>query len=591
MKTQRNVKIGLALAACLLIHPRIVWGIVTSSPPENWVVPPGDSILSGTLNLDGVVLIEIEGTDFLNNPVNLGWATGARLKDTNVILTAAHVLDEAKYGATIGGIVVDRIHVYFRFGAPNQSKITIESQSFGSRLDILPGYTRKSLPGGGGRGGYDIGLIDLPWAPISPGYDIDNQSPNAVLSGWPVYLVGKGNFGIGSAVYPADGQTRYSENRYESQDIPEVQNTHTMFGYDFDGPPAYGDTSYWDVHDTTGYGQQGMIAPADSGGPTFTPFGRIIGVHSFGGTVGTDVNYPTIDSSWGEIAADAAVSTPQINVWIRYFAFNSRGWQAAAGGTMMTTSNWYGDALPSGSENADVVIGGTYTLSGPSTGQTFSAAGLTIGDSDGVKDIQHVNGGNITISGDITIDTNGGIYFAYGNITADQLIVKGESIPAGPLYYGLFVWSDYYELGSSSLTVNSIEVGPGGDFVHDWLNPATGTLSAGEMNIANGGRAFFQWDASGIQHVNNDGLLSMGEYVEGNSLAVNTFTQTEYGQTLLLVGPSGGTGDMIADSIAATGAVSLDGQLVFILADGYTPSLYESFTLMTGSPSPAFSAR
>ncbi|MCC6682178.1 MAG: trypsin-like serine protease [Phycisphaeraceae bacterium] len=570
-----------------LINP--VEAIVTSDFAGTHVVTPGS--LAAGFTLDGVAKIETYDEDLPEVIISEGAAT--LLLGGKSVLTAAHLFD---YSVYIGDIDL----TWELPGGNVNFTVSI------SQVDTHLRYTDAIH-------GYDVALIHLTPAQQDavqgvPAYPVGIRNMNVFQQQFVVVGYGEGGHGSSGSDFLSFpyGTKRYGLNRYDDNApaVAGVTNTHVQLGLDFDNGNAGNDFFglFYGIADT-GYGNDEVgLAYGDSGGPTFTALGEIVGVHSYtnsflGGPQRSDVD-TNKNHSWGEYAVDANVTHQAIYDWIDILVYNKIHLRQllTSGPTSMDWDDdetWAYGGSPQNDETAyldtwhdsSVTIAGPGSINGPST--VTNIAGLFVGTGPGVKVLDIAYGAEFNVAGDATIDTNGAVYLPRGAFTADRLIVQGTTAAPGPPVpeAGLFVWTDYYELGSSSLTVNSIEVGPGGDFVHDWLNPATGLLSADELNISGGGRAFFQWDASGITHVTNDGLLSMGEYVEGNSLAVNTFTQTEYGQTLLFIGeyPAPGSGDMIADSIAASGAVSLDGQLVFILADGYTPSLYESDTLLTGS--------
>ncbi len=615
----RQSQICLFAIATSILNGSTALGIVTSDAEGTHIVSTGQIVPPFGLNLDGVVRVQLLGEDlYTGQPASI-WGTGAVLAGGEYILTAAHVVEPVLYTGSLSTFIVDQIIIHYNDdGSPSYSYEDFGGGGFSSRVQDHPSYLPRVLqPWNGVHAGYDVALIRVFDVPVgTPGYTLDPSSKNVQL-GNDVLVAGRGRRGwgaIGETV--RDGLNRVGLNTYESDQVEglmseyfinEYQNEDTMIAYDFERP-GYPDTSYYDNYTTTGWGaDEVMSAHGDSGGPTFGFDSRIIGVHSFQ-LAPFDGTY---NANWGDVGVDAWVGHPEIYNWIRNTVYSARGWGTASNGAMMTAANWYDGTLPSGSETAEVSLGGQYTLSGPSTGQTFSAGGLYIGGSDGVKDIQHVNGGSITISGDITIDTNGCIYFTHGNITADQLIIKGESLPPGPLYYGTFYWEG--NTNPTTLSVNRVIVNEYGAFVHDRGTPLAlpdtdyevhggyietyddafyvtpgksltmsgSTVSTAELRIQSGAEVTVTDAVStaiiSANQVTVQGTLHMDHgRVQGGALTVASGGRLEIG-----IGGTAG-GSEFANCLL-TGGADLAGVLALQLIDSYTPSLYTSIELIEAS--------
>jgi len=177
----------------------------------------------------------------------------------------------------------------------------------------------------------------------------------------------------------------------------------------------------------------------------------------------------------------------------------------------MTQQNGLAPKAPSSTRHVyiDRNVTSPIVVSGPSN--SSSVAALTVGGRPGDKTLDLGGTGSLSVIGDAVADTNGWIVVQRGAFLAGRIVVRNPSAPPGPAtsWRGTFYWTDLNELGSSSVNVDTIRVQYGGDFVNDWLNPSTGTLSANQMDVDFGGRAFFEWNATGIQTINNSGVVSL----------------------------------------------------------------------------------
>lgn len=141
--------------------------------------------------------------------------------------------------------------------------------------------------------------------PVSiPGYQIyrDNSTIGAVVN-----LAGYGKSGRGSTGTTISfGTLRQGENRYDTYwDMPG-----SPYAYDFDdgSPDRDAIGALAGIYNTGTGTQEVMIAPGDSGGPSFYD-GKIIGVHSFGSTFGTPLDIDNVlNASFGEMGGDTRVA-------------------------------------------------------------------------------------------------------------------------------------------------------------------------------------------------------------------------------------------------------------------------------------------
>jgi hypothetical protein len=262
--------VGLALAASVgadpvLPLPGSVAPLLTTvdNPANHTVAPPSF--------FDGVAILSLGGKG----------CSGSLIAGTSLVLTAAHCVSD-DYGniisASSASAGFDSMSGHQQFGALS--------------ISVAPGWN------GDFESGYDLALIRLSGVPTVAGYSLylgDYTGGTVVLAGYGVS--GYGATGIDRDAYPF-GTLRWGTNSYEVVwDIPGYP-----WGFDFDDG----------VHNTFGTLGTGtnevLIVPGDSGGPTFYN-GRIIGVHSFYGRMGTCCDIDgIINGTFGEIGGDTRVA-------------------------------------------------------------------------------------------------------------------------------------------------------------------------------------------------------------------------------------------------------------------------------------------
>ncbi|MEX0886562.1 MAG: trypsin-like serine protease [Phycisphaeraceae bacterium] len=548
--------------------------LVTSNGEDN-IAHPGQPAIDG-LDHHGVARIRASYVI-----AEAGWGTGALLSDGQHVLTAAHVVDDLVrdhgvvdefQGVRIAWVLADGEFVPVDVGL-NAITRHPDYQEIQSNHDIR-----------GPLGGFDVAIIKLP-EPARPEitrYDLID--PGTELLNEKIWMAGYGQTGDGinglNVLSPVGVTKRVGTNRFEimpDPNDPNLANHHTMIGWIFQ--------DNGEEHEVTN-------VRGDSGGPIFL---NIEDEYRIGSVISWSRPEPNAHNFglYGEEGYGVKLTANNVfdpNTTILEWIGDVTGLSASLNGpsgSSFDDANAWAFGTPAGPSAAAYITGdkaGTTIYHGPAASGEIGS--LLVGRGLDVKafDLNHT--GSFVVNGDVTVDTNGQLGLRRGGFVADRLIVQGTTPAPGPPQpeAGLFVWTDLDELGSSSITVTHIDVRAGGDFVHDWLNPNTGTLQADEMHIDDGGRAFFEWHASGIGHLENDGVLSLTTAVVGNQLTVDSFTQSVTGLTHFAVASPSGTG-LAADQIVVTDNVSLDGGIDLELGLGATDTLIhgQTFDIITAS--------
>jgi len=132
------------------------------------------------------------------------------------------------------------------------------------------------------------------------------------------------------------------------------------------------------------------------------------------------------------------------------------------------------------------------------------------------------------------------------------------------------------------LQADRVVVGAGGNFIHDWADPATGTLSAPgggnvDFEVQPGGLAGFDWGGVGLGDVTNSGAFSLGSLQAGDQLVVDGYSQnTGAGIAIYLSSTT-------SDQLTINGTASLAGQLDLFLLGGAAPAIGGSIDILTYS--------
>ena len=238
--------------------------------------------------LDGLARLAI------TRPSGTFGCSGALVGGGHFVLTAAHCVSGSS-----GAVSVTALSATFAAaaGAPIR---TIDP----SAIFLADGWN------GDFRHGSDLALLPLSFPVAATSYEIVRDP--SFGQGQTVMLAGYGRSGNGnqSNAPIGFGTLRFGTNEYDTVwSASDVIGA--PFAFDFDNGTTAQDTIGNVIPQLADLGSgvtEVLIAPGDSGGPSFVN-GRIIGVHSFGGTFGApfDIN-SLLDASFGELGGDVRIA-------------------------------------------------------------------------------------------------------------------------------------------------------------------------------------------------------------------------------------------------------------------------------------------
>ncbi len=268
-----------------------------------------DPVPPGFVTVDGVALDGVVRLDMTVPGAPAGLCTGALLRSQRHILTAAHcVTDES------GQINVSQVTVTFTFsGWADPVVYTVMP----SAITVHPAWN------GDAEDGNDIAILTLPaLAPSGPaGLGAAGYLPYSRFDevGKQFEFAGFGQTGTGdSGGNPGtQGAKRYGYNRFDTRTKPiPILGSDTGLAFDYDDGTVFNNTieTIFHINSPKKPVKSGdsMIAPGDSGGPSFLN-GFIAGVSS----KVYAVNDLDPDGSYGDIGAVERVSLHQD--WINGF--------------------------------------------------------------------------------------------------------------------------------------------------------------------------------------------------------------------------------------------------------------------------------
>ncbi|MBF2058022.1 MAG: S1 family peptidase [Cyanobacterium sp. T60_A2020_053] len=231
---------------------------------------------------------------------------------SDFLLTAAHCLTDLNGTPSVNGVQAT-------FG--NGEVLT------GQSTFLAPFWTGNLLQGG------DLAIIRTTTSALNlTPYEIFTDNP-ATLFNQAVDKVGVGRAGNGNQGSVLNSGTKRSgQNSYDAfgdllltaLNAPFSFVSNSQLQYDFDNGNSANDAFGFFSRNNLGLGNNEVsAAPGDSGGPTFTPDGKIMGVTSYGLRLSSSDIDNILNSSFGEIAGDANVSlyTP----WIQAVLNNDLG--------------------------------------------------------------------------------------------------------------------------------------------------------------------------------------------------------------------------------------------------------------------------
>lgn len=291
--------LGLA-ALCLPAQ-----AIVSSSSPADWVASDD--------SFDAVARLVINGSTSCSGSLLAGGA---------YVLTAAHCVT-----SSTGALNVSSITLSFDSGAVT-AKVSSAAQ-----VSVYASWN-----GALGEND-DLALLRLDTAVTAiSGYEIASDS----ALGSTVVLAGYGYSGVGSAGYSTASGTstlHWGENEYDA-----LYSAAGTALYDFDN----GRTQQNIIGSLGLVGTEAMIAPGDSGGPSFVESASgellLVGVHSFGARLNNaryDIN-SSLNGSYGELGGDTTLASADTLAWLAAVAQVSAvpepasAWLLAAGGALLT---------------------------------------------------------------------------------------------------------------------------------------------------------------------------------------------------------------------------------------------------------------
>ncbi|MEG0148330.1 MAG: DUF4347 domain-containing protein, partial [Comamonas sp.] len=247
-----------------------------------------------------------------------------------------------------------------------------------------------------------------------------------------------------------------------------------------------------------------------------------------------------------------------------------------------SSSTFSGSVTGSGSLALDG--GGTFTLSGANSGQSWG--------------VQVLSGGTVSISGDAnlgsgTLQLNDGTLSVTSSGTVDNAIMLGASAGRILVDSGLSVslsgaiggFGALTKSGSGTLTLSGGGSYSGSTTVSAGKLVVTGDLSGtSAMTVASGATlagtgSIFATASNNTVTVRGGGVLSPGYSV--GTLTLNGNLQMEVGSTLA-VEINGTTAGSQYDQLAVNGTVGVSGAIL-VVSGGYTPGSGDSYTLINNN--------
>lgn len=280
--------------------------IVSSSAASNWTT----STLNSKIGLNNNALNGVAKLLMFNNSTGVGGCSGTLVGNGNYILTAGHCVTND----TTGVLDVNRVTVSFTTGA---------TANVGSVSQIHVFSTWNGTVGEND----DLALLELD-TPVTSvtSYQLWDSSKAVDPLHASILLAGYGLTGVGSTGYVSGtfGTLHWGLNEWD------FMTSNGSYVFDYDNGASNGNASarghYYNSSslgmssDSVNADLEGMIAPGDSGGPSFVYVSNTLylaGVHSYMSTVfGLDLDGTSLNGSFGEFGVDTAVYASANSTWL-----------------------------------------------------------------------------------------------------------------------------------------------------------------------------------------------------------------------------------------------------------------------------------
>jgi hypothetical protein len=167
-----------------------------------------------------------------------------------------------------------------------------------------------------------------------------------------------------------------------------------------------------------------------------------------------------------------------------YVFAGTKTWNNASGGNWSNESNWLEGTAPVAGDDIIITLDGDYTVTYDVT--SLSVASITLGGTTGTQTLSHGSGRTITITGSLTINSNGVFHMTGGSNTASIVINNGTIRFTGTSYSvtSPITNNDSLLIGGTSITLSGNFTNQGNAYITTGSLILSGGSSSSSGNIS-----------------------------------------------------------------------------------------------------------